>query len=97
MRGKGLGELLLYCILKKAASMNAFEATLEVRVSNDTAQNLYRKYGFQQVGRRRRYYQDNGEDAWIMTVSDFDGDVYQTHLKRLGQALQQQLQNDVEA
>ncbi len=77
--------------------MNAFEATLEVRVSNHTAQNLYRKYGFQKVGRRRRYYQDNGEDAWIMTVSDFDSDVYQAHLKRLGQTLQQQLQKDIEA
>ena len=38
-------------------------ATLEVRVSNSVAQNLYRKYEFEEVGRRKRYYRDNGEDA----------------------------------
>jgi ribosomal-protein-alanine N-acetyltransferase len=40
--------------------------TLEVRVSNDAAQALYQKYGFTQRGVRRRYYSDNGEDAYIM-------------------------------
>jgi ribosomal-protein-alanine N-acetyltransferase len=40
--------------------------TLEVRVSNDSAQALYRKYGFERQGLRRRYYSDNGEDAYIM-------------------------------
>ena len=95
-RRHGLGELLLYCMLKQATTLGAFEATLEVRVSNHAAQNLYRKYGFEKVGRRRRYYQDNGEDAWIMTVTDFDGEVYQTYLVQLGQALHQRLQNGVE-
>ena len=75
--------------------MGAFEATLEVRVSNHAAQNLYRKYGFAVVGRRRRYYQDNNEDAWIMTVNDFDSDAYQARLKQLGQALRQQLRNQI--
>ena len=86
-RKRGLGELLLWSMLKQAASMGAFEATLEVRVSNHAAQNLYLKYGFERVDRRRHYYQDNGEDAWIMTVSDFDNDAYQARLKQLGQAL----------
>ena len=42
--------------------------TLEVRVSNTAAQALYAKWGFLTVGRRRGYYQDNGEDALLMTL-----------------------------
>jgi ribosomal-protein-alanine N-acetyltransferase len=95
-RRQGLGELLLYCMLKRAAATDAFEATLEVRVSNHTAQNLYRKYGFENVGRRRRYYQDNGEDALIMTVHDFHGDLYQARLQELGRELHQRLRSDIE-
>jgi [ribosomal protein S18]-alanine N-acetyltransferase len=91
-RGNGLGELLLWSMLKEARKMGAVEATLEVRVSNEAAQNLYEKYGFEKVGRRRRYYQDNGEDAWIMTVRDFDRQPYQARLKQLGQALHRRLQ-----
>ena len=95
-RRRGLGEFLLWSMLRRAASMSAFEATLEVRVSNHAAQNLYRKYGFVVVGRRRRYYQDNNEDAWIMTVSDFDGAAYQARLKQLGQTLRQQLRKQIQ-
>jgi ribosomal-protein-alanine N-acetyltransferase len=40
--------------------------TLEVRESNEAAIALYQRYGFRAAGRRRRYYQDNGEDAVIM-------------------------------
>jgi ribosomal-protein-alanine N-acetyltransferase len=90
-RKRGLGELLLWSMLMRAAAMRAFEATLEVRVSNHVAQRLYHKYGFEEVGRRRRYYQDNGEDALIMTVCDFDSRAYQTRLTQLGAALQQRL------
>ena len=41
--------------------------TLEVRQSNIAAQGLYRKYGFEEIGVRKRYYSDNNEDAVIMT------------------------------
>ena len=40
--------------------------TLEVRVSNDSAKSLYEKFGFNSLGVRRGYYQDNNEDALIM-------------------------------
>ena len=40
--------------------------TLEVRVSNSPAIEMYRRFGFRSAGRRRRYYHDNGEDALIM-------------------------------
>jgi ribosomal-protein-alanine N-acetyltransferase len=91
LRRRGLGELLLWSMLKQAVLMGACEATLEVRVSNYAAQNLYLKYGFEKVGRRRHYYQDNGEDAWIMTVADFSGEAYQARLSQLGQALRERL------
>jgi [ribosomal protein S18]-alanine N-acetyltransferase len=68
-RGHGLGEWLLLGLLQKAIEVQAVEATLEVRVSNIAAQGLYRKLGFEVVGRRKRYYSDNGEDALLMTLS----------------------------
>ncbi len=40
--------------------------TLEVRVSNIVAQNLYKKYGFKLAGIRKEYYSNNKEDAMIM-------------------------------
>ena len=42
--------------------------TLEVRESNDPALRLYRKYGFQEVGRRKNYYEKPREDAILMTL-----------------------------
>jgi ribosomal-protein-alanine N-acetyltransferase len=65
-RGFGLGELLLLCMVDEAIARGANWLTLEVRVSNDAAQTLYRKYGFTTQGTRKRYYSDNNEDALIM-------------------------------
>jgi ribosomal-protein-alanine N-acetyltransferase len=48
------------------------DATLEVRESNNAARRLYRGFGFFEVGRRVRYYRDNGEDAVIMTTEPLD-------------------------
>ncbi len=67
-RGQGVGDQLLLHLLRRALDLGAAEATLEVRVSNRVAQNLYRKYGFEIVGERKRYYRD-GEDALLMTVN----------------------------
>jgi [ribosomal protein S18]-alanine N-acetyltransferase len=63
---QGLGQLLLCALLDKARSIDMARATLEVRVSNQGAIDLYQKYGFQTVGRRKKYYQDTGEDGVIM-------------------------------
>lgn len=71
MRGRGMGELLLSALLEETRRLGAAAATLEVRVSNIVAQSLYAKYGFEVVGRRKAYYQDNGEDALIMTTPSF--------------------------
>jgi ribosomal-protein-alanine N-acetyltransferase len=50
----------------------AQNAALEVRDSNAAAQAMYRRFGFQLVGRRPAYYKDNGEDAILMTLFDLD-------------------------
>lgn len=65
-RGQGLGELLLLSMFDGAIARGSNWLTLEVRVTNVSAQTLYRKYGFTVHGTRKRYYSDNGEDALIM-------------------------------
>jgi [ribosomal protein S18]-alanine N-acetyltransferase len=63
---QGLGQLLLGALLDRARAIEMARATLEVRASNQGAIQLYEKYGFQTVGRRKKYYQDTGEDGVIM-------------------------------
>jgi [ribosomal protein S18]-alanine N-acetyltransferase len=65
-RGKGYGRLITQSLIQYATNLGASFVTLEVRRSNLTAQSLYRSLGFLQVGCRRRYYEDNGEDAILM-------------------------------
>ena len=65
-RGHGLGKRLTSELLQVLSNLGACYATLEVRVSNERAQNLYKSLGFVTVGKRKRYYEDNNEDAWLM-------------------------------
>lgn len=69
-RRHGIATQLLRTALRECARLGMRTATLEVRASNLAAQALYHKFGFEVVGRRRGYYQDNQEDALIMTLSD---------------------------
>jgi ribosomal-protein-alanine N-acetyltransferase len=68
-RGRKLGEALMEKMISVARSMGARSMTLEVRVTNNIAQSLYRKLGFQKGGIRKNYYSDNQEDALIMWVN----------------------------
>ena len=79
-RSRHLGELLLLDTLFEAYQCPASMVTLEVRQSNEVAQKLYGKYGFERVGERKKYYKDTGEDALIMTVPALDAR-YFTFLK----------------
>jgi ribosomal-protein-alanine N-acetyltransferase len=83
---QGIGELLLIAMIDLAQELNARLLTLEVRVSNTSAQNLYQKYGFDQVDLRKSYYTDNKEDALVMAVEDITAPPFQTRLKRLKEA-----------
>lgn len=64
-RGQGVGKALTRGLLQYAANLGVVYATLEVRRSNGVAQGLYKGLGFVYVGLRKRYYEDNGEDAFI--------------------------------
>jgi [ribosomal protein S18]-alanine N-acetyltransferase len=64
-RRAGLGSALLTRLFERVDDEDA-RYTLEVRESNDGAIRLYERFGFRTAGLRRRYYQDNGEDALVM-------------------------------
>ena len=65
-RGNQYGNMLLEIIIKYALKKGIKEITLEVRESNIIAINLYEKFGFKIYGKRKNYYVDNNEDAYIM-------------------------------
>jgi [ribosomal protein S18]-alanine N-acetyltransferase len=67
-RGRKLGDALLSKVIQMAKELGTRSITLEVRVTNIVAQNLYRKYGFENGGIRKGYYTDNQEDALVMWV-----------------------------
>ncbi len=90
-RGLGLGEYLLASLLAEAMERRATSATLEVRISNFAAQRLYQKYGFETIGRRRRYYRDNHEDALLMGVESLNGRTYGEKFSQLWAALMRRL------
>lgn len=67
-RGRKIGEGLMREAMRVAREVNMETMSLEVRVSNVVAQNLYYKLGFQDGGLRKGYYTDNQEDALVMWV-----------------------------
>ncbi len=82
-RREGLGELLLFALIDLSQQLDARVVTLEVRVSNRAAQELYLKYGFKGVSIRKGYYAEDGEDALIMTTERITTAQYQAHLQNL--------------
>jgi ribosomal-protein-alanine N-acetyltransferase len=93
-RGRGLGEYLLVTALEQSIQDGAESVTLEVRVSNLVAQQLYVKYGFVEVARLGGYYAD-GEDAYLMRVGPLDAD-YRWRLQTQHSALMARLQVEAE-
>ena len=65
-RGQGIGRQLMAALMQYAANLGVAYLTLEVRRSNTVAQNLYKSLGFVELAVRKRYYEDNGEDALLM-------------------------------
>lgn len=68
VRRQGIARALLAHVLKSGAEEGAVSSFLEVRAGNLVAQAMYRKFGYEETGRRPRYYKDNGEDAILMTL-----------------------------
>jgi ribosomal-protein-alanine N-acetyltransferase len=67
-RGQGRGRTLLRALLSAAVERGAREVFLEVRADNPSAEGLYRAEGFEEIGRRPRYYQPDDVDAIVMRL-----------------------------
>ena len=82
-----IGEAIIHKILEDCYENGVKYLTLEVRASNIPAIKLYEKYGFQSLGTRKGYYQDNNEDALIMWTENIFYDKfkqkYQENIKTL--------------
>ncbi len=72
-RRRGVGTAVMIGLMGLAQSKGASRMTLEVRVSNRPAQELYSRLGFRPAGVRPRYYMDNREDALIMWLDSISG------------------------
>ena len=75
---KHIGEAIIVKILEDCYKEGVKYLTLEVRVSNEAAIGLYTKYGFNSLGTRKGYYQDNNEDALIMWTENIFYDKFKT-------------------
>ena len=65
-RGRGMGRALVESLMQYAANLGVVYMTLEVRAGNAVARHVYMSHGFVQVGVRKKYYEDNGEDALFL-------------------------------
>jgi N6-L-threonylcarbamoyladenine synthase len=65
-RGAGIGRMLMNALTAQAVELGAKEIFLEVRADNSVAQKLYKVFGFKQIGTRKKYYQPDDVDAFIM-------------------------------
>lgn len=72
--GQRVASWLVLDSLQAACEVGIRDCTLEVRISNKRAKQLYQRFGFAPVALRRGYYHDNGEDAIIMWLYDLDSD-----------------------
>lgn len=86
-RRRGVASRLLVELARRSIAEGAVALTLEVRVGNDAAQALYRRFGFAPAGVRKGYYPDTGEDALIMWADDVDTPEYLARLRDIEAAL----------
>jgi [ribosomal protein S18]-alanine N-acetyltransferase len=68
-RERGIGRMMINHLVEVATEENRTGIALEVRASNQQAQNLYRSIGFEQICVHAEYYTDNGEDALVMWLT----------------------------
>ena len=82
-RGQKIAEQMMQFLMNSALELEVKWFTLEVRTSNLPAINLYKKYGFETIGVREKYYQDNNEDALIMWTQNVFSDKFREMLADL--------------
>lgn len=71
-RRQGIARKLLTHALRYMSNEGAVSSFLEVRESNLAAREMYRGFGYDEVGRRKQYYKDNNEDAILMTLDGLE-------------------------
>ena len=82
-RRKGVAKLLLFYLLEQCYKEKIKYLTLEVRVSNEGAINLYESFGFKSLGVRKKYYQNNNEDALIMWSENIFSENYKKRFNKI--------------
>lgn len=82
-RRRRIGTRLLLALARDARARQAERLTLEVRMSAEGAQELYRRFGFKSAGVRKHYYTDTNEDALIMWSQPVGTDAYAQRLARI--------------
>ncbi len=85
-RRQGIASRLLLALARDAVTRGSPALTLEVRVGNEGAQALYRRFGFAPAGMRKRYYEGT-DDAIVMWVHDIGEPAYLARLERIEQAI----------
>lgn len=93
-RREHIGDRLMLVTMREALRRGVTGVTLEVRMSNEAAQALYRRFGYAPGGVRRNYYADVGEDGLIMWVKDIDTPAYARRLAALEAGLGSPLLTD---
>ncbi len=83
LRRRGLGSALLVSCVRRGLERGARWLTLEVRETNHEAREFYRQFGFDEIGLRRGYYADSGEDAVIMATGDIRDPGYVALIDRI--------------
>lgn len=86
-RRRAIATRMLLILARRALAEGAVALTLEVRMSNAGAQDLYRRFGFVPAGVRKNYYSDSNEDALIMWANDIDTPEYRARLFDIEQQL----------
>ena len=78
-----LASRILLALTREGVARGVSSLTLEVRVTNIAAQELYRQFGFAPAGIRKNYYIETNEDALVMWAHDVDGADYRERLERI--------------
>jgi [ribosomal protein S18]-alanine N-acetyltransferase len=86
-RRQGVGSRLLLEMIDYCLALGLEGLSLEVRTANEEAQELYEKFGFRKVGVRKGYYQETGEDAFVMCVFDLNDPDFQERLEEIRKGL----------
>jgi ribosomal-protein-alanine N-acetyltransferase len=88
VHGLKVGTRLLLTQITEAINRGSESISLEVRITNLIAQNLYAKFGFEEIGRRKGYYIETNEDALVMIAEDIGSPMYRRRLRQISDDLE---------